>query len=102
MGESKSWISPLPSNFLLIYDPAKDSWKTGTALPVLSGQGVAGVLAGKLYVLTPQDGFAYSGQNTSTFMTPQLAPGPSCPLHLGTESRWPLESWMANCMSWGR
>jgi N-acetylneuraminic acid mutarotase len=37
---------------LLVYDPAENSWRRKTNLPITSWGGVTGVIRGKLYVLT--------------------------------------------------
>jgi N-acetylneuraminic acid mutarotase len=48
----------LPSNILQIYDPASNSWSRGANIPILSGCSVAGVIDGKLYVVTACDGYS--------------------------------------------
>ncbi len=53
--------SGLPSGSLFIYDPAKDAWHQGPEMPILSAGSAAGVVAGKLYVLTTQDGWSEHG-----------------------------------------
>jgi N-acetylneuraminic acid mutarotase len=47
----------LPHNDLFIYDPASNTWTSGASMPHLSANGAAGVINGKLYVTTPDDGF---------------------------------------------
>src|SRR5262249_23813272 len=52
---------PLPTKTLLIYDPAKNTWNRGPDMPVLSGNSLARVIDGKLYVLTTSEGkFGYA------------------------------------------
>jgi N-acetylneuraminic acid mutarotase len=47
---------PLPTDTLLIYDPAKNFWSTGAKMPILSGTSVGGAIGKKLYVMTACDG----------------------------------------------
>ncbi len=49
---------PLPTNTLLVYDPAANSWSTKAPMPILSGCSAAGVINRKLYVLTACDGYS--------------------------------------------
>lgn len=55
------WYGTLPSNVMYIYDIAANSWSSVT-MPFLSACGASGAIGGKLYVLTPCDG--YSGYRT--------------------------------------
>jgi N-acetylneuraminic acid mutarotase len=48
--------SGLPNNNLFIYTPSTNTWRSGAAMPTLSGCGASGVIAGKLYVTTACDG----------------------------------------------
>lgn len=49
---------PLPWSTLFIYDIATNVWSTGAAMPSLSACGNTVVLGGKLYVMTPCNGYA--------------------------------------------
>ena len=48
----------LPNNNLFIYTPSTNTWRSGAAMPILSGCGATGVIGGKLYVATACDGFS--------------------------------------------
>jgi len=54
--------SGLPTNTLFVYDPATNQWSTGAPMPqqVLYGSagGATGVIGGKLYVTTPENGYS--------------------------------------------
>jgi N-acetylneuraminic acid mutarotase len=52
---SYSW---LPHSDLFVYDPASNTWSSRTSMPILSGSGTCGVINGKLYVVTPSDGYS--------------------------------------------
>jgi N-acetylneuraminic acid mutarotase len=47
---------PFPTKTLLIYDLGKDAWSPGKLMPLPSGDSVAGVVHGKLYVYTTGNG----------------------------------------------
>ena len=49
-------IPPYPSSLLFMYDPPTNTWSTKEPLPIMSGCSSAGVIDGKIYVLTPCDG----------------------------------------------
>jgi len=49
---------PLPTSSLQVYDPAANTWSARASLPILSACSGAGVIAGKLYVLTACNGFS--------------------------------------------
>jgi hypothetical protein len=48
----------LPHNTLFEYNPATNSWATRAAMPTLSAGGACGVVNGKLYVTTAQNGYS--------------------------------------------
>ncbi|MBI4664382.1 MAG: immunoglobulin domain-containing protein [Verrucomicrobia bacterium] len=48
---------PLPTSTLQAYDPVRNSWSQNKNMPNLSGCSAGGVLNGRLYVMTPCDGF---------------------------------------------
>ncbi|MBK9471256.1 MAG: TIR domain-containing protein [bacterium] len=50
--------SRLPHDDVFEYDPATGVWAVATTLPTLSGGGASGVINGKLYVLTAQNGYS--------------------------------------------
>jgi N-acetylneuraminic acid mutarotase len=49
-------IPPYPSSLLFMYDPPTNTWSTKEPMPIMSGCSSAGVVDGKIYVLTPCDG----------------------------------------------
>lgn len=49
-------VPPYPSSLLHIYDPPTNTWSAGAPMPIMSGCSSAGVVDGKIYVLTPCDG----------------------------------------------
>ena len=56
---------PLPWSTLFIYDIGSNSWSSGASMPSLSGCGNSVALNGKLYVMTPCNG--YSGYTAYLF-----------------------------------
>ncbi len=50
--------SRLPHDEVFEYDPATGVWAVAATLPTLSGGGASGVINGKLYVLTAQNGYS--------------------------------------------
>jgi N-acetylneuraminic acid mutarotase len=49
-------VPPYPSSLLQVYDPPTNTWSAGAPMPIMSGCSSAGVIDGKIYVLTPCDG----------------------------------------------
>ncbi len=48
----------LPNNNLWAYDPPTNTWTTKASMPLLSACGATGVINGKLYVITPCNGYS--------------------------------------------
>jgi N-acetylneuraminic acid mutarotase len=51
-------VPALPTSSLLAYDPPTNTWSTKATMPRLSACSAAGVIGGRLYVLTACDGFS--------------------------------------------
>ena len=61
------WGPSVPRNTVQIYSPTTNAWRSGTALSFYSGCNQAGVIDGKIYLLTACDGYGGFRQRLDRF-----------------------------------